>query len=136
MKRLKGLSRDANPIDQPVGSYRYAKNMVLDMAKNAIVSESGDITLSNLGQNVNASIIGFCVLDSMEIVVFLATGAGDSEIGVVNTDTGNYTQIFNDSICNQKLNFNLNHPIEAEYKINATDHRAQYVLYNNHYKST
>lgn len=126
MKRLKGLSRDANPIDQPVGSYRYAKNMVLDMAKNAIVSESGDIILSNLGQNVNASIIGFCVLDSTEIVVFLLTTGGNSEIGVVNTDTGNYTQIFNDSICNQKLNFNLNHPIEAEYKINATDNTSVY----------
>ena len=126
MKRLKGLSRDANPIDQPVGSYRYAKNMVLDMAKNAIVSESGDIILSNLGQNVNASIIGFCVLDSMEIVVFLSTTFGNSEIGVVNTDTGNYTQIFNDSPCNQKLNFNLNHPIEAEYKINATDNTSVY----------
>jgi len=126
MKRLKGLSRDANPIDQPVGSYRYAKNMVLDMAKNAIVSESGDITVSELGQNANASIIGFCVLDSTEIVIFLVTSFGDSQIGVVNTDTGNHSVIFNDSACTEKLNFNLNHPIEAEYKINATDNTSVY----------
>ena len=40
MKRLKGINRDTNPMDQPAGSYRYAKNIIIDKEKFCLSSDS------------------------------------------------------------------------------------------------
>ena len=118
MKRINGLNRDVNPMDQPAGTYRYAKNIVVDVSKTAIVSEPGD------GREVMIEVgrhfIGQTVLDNGDIVIFSTDNAINSQIGVL-TQAGFYTVIFDDTVCAEKLAFNLNFPIEAEYKINATD---------------
>lgn len=125
MKRIKGLHRDSNPMDQPAGTHRYSKNMIIDIAKVAMASEHGDQLKSTMAGSAY-DIVGYCILDSSEIVVF-ATDGTYSEIGIVNVDTGTYVQKFNDTaVVNFQgsiagLNFSVNHPIEAEYKINATD---------------
>ena len=133
MKRLKGLHRDSNPMDQPAGTYRYSKNMVLDIAKSAIVSESGDLLKSTMTGS-SFDIVGYCVLDTNEIVIFSTNGT-HSEIGTVNVDTASYVTVYNDSAVvaagGAGLNFNINHPIEAEYKINATDDTSIYFTDDN-----
>lgn len=133
MKRIKGLHRDSNPMDQPAGTYRYSKNMVIDIAKSAIVSEHGD-SLKSILSGSSYDIVGYCVLDTSEIVIFSTNGT-DSEIGIVNVDTGAYVKKFNDSIIvnagNLGLSFSVNHPIEAEYKINATDDTSVYFTDDN-----
>ena len=37
----KGLNRDSNPIDQPEGTWRYAKNAVVKKELGGISNESG-----------------------------------------------------------------------------------------------
>ena len=56
MKRVNGLNRDTSPIDQPAGTYRYAKNAVIDIKKMCIVSEKGDVQ-QKLGNN-DESVLG------------------------------------------------------------------------------
>ena len=67
MKRLNGLNRDTSPIDQPAGTYRYAKNAIIDIKKMAIVSEKGDREEKLLDDGEN--IIGHIVLDDDDIVL-------------------------------------------------------------------
>ena len=122
MKRLNGLNRDTSPIDQPAGTYRYAKNAVIDIKKMCIVSEKGDV-LQKLGNN-DESVVGYIVLDDNDIVIFTIDNLGSSRIGRWTSATsglGTYTVLFDDTVCNDKLNFDVLFPIEGEYKINATD---------------
>ena len=124
MKRINGLNRDVNPMDQPAGSYRYAKNIVVDVSKTAIVSEPGDG--KDLMMEIGHFFVGQVVLDNGDIVIFSRNGGAQSEIGVLKPNAGTYTVIFNDGVCIEKLDFNPSFPIEAEYKINATDNVTVY----------
>ena len=123
MKRLNGLNRDTSPIDQPAGTYRYAKNAIIDIKKMAIISEKGDREEKKLDPDTN--IVGYIVLDDDDIVIFTIDSAGTSEIGRWRSSTtggiGTYTVLFTDLNCNDKLNFSVDFPIEGEYKIDATD---------------
>ena len=123
MKRLNGLNRDTSPIDQPAGTYRYAKNAIIDIKKMAIVSEKGDREEKLLDDGEN--IVGHIVLDDDDIVLFTIDNVGTSKIGRWRSSTtaglGTYTVLFTDLLCNDKLNFSVDFPIEGEYKIDATD---------------
>lgn len=125
MKRIKGLNNQVNPTDQPQGTYRHAKNAVINTDKLAIESELGHTLFSK--PDIDGTIVGNVVLDDGRIVIFLdqgkstGTGSLNSEIGLYNPQTAAYSTVFSDQICIEKLNFKAEQQIEAEYKIDATD---------------
>ncbi len=135
MKRLKGINRDTNPMDQPAGSYRYAKNIIIDKEKFCLSSEEGDKLL--VAKSTEDSVpVGYIVLADDRIVVFTEDSPANnnsSSIGIYNPLTQVYTVLFNDNLCtvDNKLNFTTRFPIEGEFKIDATDEITIYFTDDN-----
>lgn len=48
MKDLKGMYVDCHPADQPQGTYRYAKNVIINREFGKITSERGDYSMSSI----------------------------------------------------------------------------------------
>lgn len=130
MKKLtKGLRRDERPTDQPEGSWRDARNIVVYKQLGAQSVEDGvlDITptaktVDGINYNnfpVNKIVIGTIVTNLETVYFFGGTGLYDSEIGLLNKD-GNYRTIIKDDITAHILNFNINYPIKgtSEYRYN------------------
>lgn len=130
MKKLtKGLRRDERPNDQPEGSWRDAKNILVYKQFGAQSVEDGvlDITptakivsgITYTNFPVNKIVIGTIVTNLETVYFFGGTGLYDSEIGLVNKD-GNYRTIIKDDITAHILNFNINYPIKgtSEYRYN------------------
>ena len=46
---VKGLFKDTAQIDQPAGSWRYAKNSIINDKKGSISNEGGTDIAGNLG---------------------------------------------------------------------------------------
>jgi hypothetical protein len=126
-KFLKGLSRDTNPVDQPAGTWRYARNIVIPPGSGAIQSERGnelviDITSGHI-------VIGTVVLPDERICLFSKHSTlPDSEIGIYDSLLNTYTVIYNDSgqAANAKLEFNLQYPIQGEPKMDITGNISVY----------
>ena len=62
-KYVKGIIKDTGAIDQPEGSYRYAKNAILNRVKGAVINEHGNIDIADLfverlGTNIQITVIG------------------------------------------------------------------------------
>lgn len=51
-KFLKGLFKDTAPIDQPAGTWRYAKNMILNDTAGAVSNEGGNELSGHLGDSI------------------------------------------------------------------------------------
>ena len=130
MKKLtKGLRQDERPIDQPEGSWRDARNILVfkqfgsksveDGVEDItpVAKTVGGITYNNFP--VNKIVIGTIPTNVETVYFFAGTGLYDSEIGIVNKD-GNYKTIIKDDISASILNFNINYPIKGtfEYKYN------------------
>ncbi len=134
MKRLKGINRDTNPMDQPAGTYRYAKNVIVDIEKLCVTSEEGD-TAKIL--KTSKAIVGYIVLADDRLVLFLVSSVSaaspTSSIAIYNPSTNEYTELFNDTACtsDNKLAFDVRFPIEGEYKIDATDETSIYFTDDN-----
>tara|TARA_R100001440_G_scaffold45695_1_gene65317 strand:- start:637 stop:5268 length:4632 start_codon:yes stop_codon:yes gene_type:complete len=133
MKRLKGINRDTNPMDQPAGTYRYAKNIIVDIEKLCVTSEEGD---TSAVFKVDKAIVGYIILADDRLVLFLVDNVettGESSIAIYNPSTNDYSELFNDSACSSanKLNFSVKFPIEGEYKIDATDDTSIYFTDDN-----
>ena len=133
MKRLKGINRDTNPMDQPAGTYRYAKNVIVDIEKLCVTSEEGD---EQKVQRSSRAIVGYIVLSDDRLVLFLCDDIVSptfSEISIYNPITSDYSVLFNDIACSSdnKLNLNVKFPIEGEYKIDATDETTVYFTDDN-----
>lgn len=106
MKFVNGLHTDNHPADQPEGTYRDARNVIINEKRGAISNEPGIVSTSLLPEDYHP--IGHVVLPDNRIIVFSATQDGRSEIGVIQID-GNYETLVNDP----RLNFSLDHPIHA-----------------------
>jgi len=131
MKFLKGMHRDTNPVDQPVGTWRYAKNIVIPPNSGSIQSEHGTIKVANISNGYHA--VGSIVLHDDTVVIFSVrpdltnpvTAIGTSEIGLFDVVSNSYTIIFNDSAQassgQESLNFRRTHPIQGTYKIDSTN---------------
>lgn len=118
MKFQKGLHTDSNPIDQPEGTYRFAKNLVDNNITFAKENEEGftaQITLNDLGAIGATSIIGIIPVGSA-YVVFL-TDDTECEIQLVSNLTT--TTIYNDTT----LNFRKSNPIKGEYRVDVFGNR-------------
>jgi len=121
-KYVKGLNKDAAPVDQPEGTYRYAKNALSNETAGAISNEPGTRKAASL--NPNSVILGTIEITDDRVVMFqvdedgdcrilLYNGASESTQNVVlKTTSGN---VINGS--DFDLKFNKLYPIEGTYKI-------------------
>ena len=119
-KYVKGLNKDAAPVDQPEGSYRYAKNALSNETAGAISNEPGTRKAGSLEGKILGTIeitddrvVMFEVKENGSCRIFLYNGASESIQNVVlKTTSGN---IINGS--DFDLKFNKLYPIEGTYKI-------------------
>jgi hypothetical protein len=84
MKRLKGIFTDCQPIDQPEGTYRNARNIEINTSLGAIVSESGNTA----GITINGIILGSLLLPTGNTLLFVKNTSDNFKIlEVSNTGT-------------------------------------------------
>lgn len=99
------LHTDYSVINQPEGTYRFALNVNYDSESaslSGIPNELGN-TLKLL-LPVGQSLIGYCLTNTNDVVIFSA--GVTSEIGLYNSNTNLYTTL----IQTPDLNFSLNNP--------------------------
>lgn len=120
----KGLHTDSSPIDQPKGTYRYAKNAVLE-------SREGDVGfISNeLSNKVCALLpqgyipIGKTYMTGGEVALFLVKEDETlSEIGIL-TENCKY-----ETVVNTDLGFKISNQIDATYKLRRGCERTVYFV--------
>jgi hypothetical protein len=144
----KGLHRDTDPLDQPEGTYRYAKNIAIEPNSGAVQFERGtEMSSLILGAynplpsppvvapTAGYRAVGKIVLQDDKVVIFSVfpdisgsqtywLNAGISEIGIFDPVDNTYTTLYNDYAQvpnNEKpLNFRQEYPIQGEYKIDST----------------
>ena len=122
---IKGLFKDTAHIDQPEGSWRYAKNAVINNKKGSVSNEGGTELAGHLGQNTitgaqGDKVIGKIQVDNNRAILFVknVTVSFRSEIGIWADDT--YTVLYNPAPFGPlDLNFNVLNPIEGTFKIDA-----------------
>ena len=129
----KGLYTDVAPVNQPPGTYRFALNAVNE-------SDEGDFgTLTNEVSNYKTEDLpdGFTCIGSVNItdntiVLFLFNDKTKvSEIGLFNKDREVYETWGNDSSTTEaknKLNFRINKPIQATFRIRRGCERVIYFV--------
>lgn len=107
----KGMMQDVNPVDQPKESYRYALNAVNetnDGGRTLLHTEKGNQYCWELPVGYYG--IGKVYTQNNQVVIFSTNGT-NSEIGLVKDCE--YTTLIN-SEC---LNFNIQHQIDATYRV-------------------
>jgi len=141
---VKGLFKDTGHIDQPDGTWRHARNMVLSQIDGSISNEGGTELDGYLGSTVtstgaqNDKVIGAVEVTGDKTILFItnvvtaytATTAPRSEIGM--WDNGEYHLLFNPAIVapsgdlDNDLNFKEKNPIEGTFKI---DPKGDLIVY-------
>jgi len=117
MKVEKGLFTDSAETDQPVGTYRHAKNLVDSNTPGAKETELG-FTQGTWGAPYTT--IGTVSL--ITSVVVFSTDDTNCEIGEWANNV--YTTIYNDP----GLNFDRTAPIKGEFRINTLNQREVYWI--------
>lgn len=107
MKLERGLFTDCAEIDQPGGTYRFAKNLV---DGNTLGSKENEKGFTNLGIIAPYDIIGIVPTET-SFVVF-STNNTNNEIGT--WVDGVYTAVYN----SDDLNFSTDYPIKGEFRKN------------------
>lgn len=128
-KYVKGIIKDTGAIDQPEGSYRYAKNAILNRVKGAVINEHGNVDISSLvpssypDTTAEVTVIGSIEITDDRVVYFAKTSTPDTSIiFVLNTDNTT-TLVFGTTDGNTgdsnpyDLKFSKDYPIEGTYKI-------------------
>tara|TARA_R110000765_G_scaffold327719_1_gene418793 strand:- start:1632 stop:7790 length:6159 start_codon:yes stop_codon:yes gene_type:complete len=143
---IKGLFKDTSPIDQPEGSWRFARNMVLNETDGAVSNEGGTELSGYLGDKTvdvlyngvgdwTLKVVGKIEVDADRVILFSAdekeqntdnTTVHSSEIGI--WENGLYTTLYKPLVpvlgigqTNTILDFNTYHPIEGTFKIDAKE---------------
>ena len=75
-KFVKGLSKDSSHIDQPEGTWRHARNMLLNDTDGAISNEGGTELSGHLGDNFTTGsqsdkVIGKIEVDKDRVILFV-----------------------------------------------------------------
>jgi hypothetical protein len=130
----KGLNRDSNPIDQPEGTWRYAKNAVVKKELGGISNESGT-SLSATGPTAY-TFIGKIEISSDFVILFSVenTNSSGSEIGIFQN--GAYTTLLklipsSNPTKDLDLNFNMSSLISGTFKYNTSNELIIYWTDNN-----
>ena len=102
---IKGLFKDTARLDQPNGTWRYGKNLIMTNKDGSISNEGGNEISGSLGGGglyggQNDIVIGAVEVNDDKVVLFIL-GANHltvqrSEIGI--WDNGTYTILFNNDI--------------------------------------
>ena len=108
----KGMFTSTSPLDQPMGTVRYARNSNLNETLGAWSNEHG-VSLATQIPGINVTVIGCIPLTDDRIVLFLNTQAG-SEIGVWVSDSYNtlYRPVPTQPTA---LNFSEDNPINGTF---------------------
>jgi hypothetical protein len=132
---IKGLFKDTAHIDQPEGTWRYAKNAIVNNKKGSISNEGGTELAGHLGNNqfVGAQddlVIGKIEVNNNRVILFVKeiniVGYKRSEIGIWEDNV--YTILYNPNIASTGLDlkFSEEYPIEGTFKI---DSKGDLVIY-------
>lgn len=108
--KINGMWTDGSPLNNPKGTSRNNKNIVLTESLGSVTNEKGfSIYCTNY---LNKKNIGKIELLNDEFILFSITDDLSSEIGIVIN--GVYSKILK----HEDLNFNINTPIHGEFQIN------------------
>ena len=141
---VKGLFKDTGHIDQPDGTWRHARNMVLSQLDGSMGNEGGTELSGHLGGNnitgaTKDKVIGAVEVSGDKTILFITdtvtpydppVTAPRSEIGI--WEKGEYTLLFNPAILGASgqltndLNFRESNPIEGTFKI---DSKGDLIIY-------
>ena len=136
---IKGLFKDTSHLDQLEGSWRHARNMILNDTAGAVSNEGGTELAGHLGTNTaqgsqNDKVIGGIEVDKDRVILFIldvvSATSPTSEIGI--WENGTYKILFNPLISSSlgkpsnDLNFKESNPIEGTFKI---DSKGDLVVY-------
>ncbi len=100
----KGLYLDSNPIDQPAGTWRSARNLLKSKVKGAFTSDEGTQLTGTGYPFATAKPIGTAVFPDGSYVVFSdGINGGEDRIGLVESST--YTDLIVDDILGLDANF-------------------------------
>ena len=133
---IKGLFKDTAHIDQPAGTWRYAKNMVLNEKTGSISNEGGTELAGHLGTAPqtgaqNDKVIGKIEVNNDRTILFIKDVMQPvtprSEIGIWENDV--YTILFNPSpgqFPEHDLNFQEDNPISGTFKV---DSKGDLIVY-------
>jgi len=113
MKRLKGIFTDTEPIDQPEGTYRDARNIEVNKSLGAVVSERGNLEV----QDINGEILGSLLLPSGNTLLFIRDG--NFKIIEINESDFTLTTHLN-------INLTVGNYVQATFNINS---QGQTVVY-------
>jgi len=121
-KYIKGLNKDTAPVDQPEGSYRYAKNMLSNETAGAISNEPGNRIIKQLF-GADELVIGSIETTEDQVILYTVDSNGDSKIYLYNATEDTLTSILSTTSGatpggnDFDLKFNKKYPIEGTYKI-------------------
>ena len=132
---IKGLFKDTAHLDQPEGSWRYAKNTITNNKKGSLSNEGGTELAGHLGENSvsgaqNDKVIGKIEVNDNKVILFIKDVVSPtnprSEIGMWEDNT--YRILYKPDITTNglDLNFQESHPIEGTFKI---DSKGDLVVY-------
>ena len=114
---IKGLFKDTAHIDQPDGTWRFARNMVLNEKLGSMSNEGGTELAGHLGTDpvigdFKNKLVGAIEVDKDRVVLFVKDVVTlidpSSEIGI--WDNGKYTTLFKPSFLlfpEHDLNFQI-----------------------------
>jgi len=131
----KGLFKDTAHIDQPEGSWRHARNMLLNETEGAVSNEGGTKLRGFLKGNISVTgnqdskVIGKIEVNNDRIILFVVVQVGtssyESEIGI--WEKGKYEIVYHPTVTPTiDLNFSGSFPVEGTFKI---DSKGDLVIY-------
>jgi hypothetical protein len=111
MVNNKGLYLDCEPIDQPPGTWRDARNILISKIKGVYTNEDGATYATASGYpGSNAEPIGVGVFPNKDYVVFTAgKNGGKDRLGIVSGINAFYIDLIVDDI----MNFSTDFPIRS-----------------------
>ena len=143
-KYIKGLNKDTAPIDQPEGSYRYAKNILSNETAGALSNEPGNKSVSD-DIAVGHRVIGSIEVTDDTVVLFTTNNVSNHHIYVYTASTNAVNLILRtepainpNSFLNPggsdadfDLKFSWEYPIEGTYKFDPDGNLIVYWTDNN-----
>jgi hypothetical protein len=114
LRFIRGLFKDTSPIDQPMGTYRYAKNAVINDTSGSVSNEPGNKIVDSLP--AGSIVIGTIPITDNRMVLCIKHGA-QSEVGIYGFET--YQTVLRlppSTSTDTDLNFSPEHPISGTFK--------------------
>jgi len=143
-KYIKGLNKDTAPIDQPEGSYRYAKNMLSNETAGALSNEPGNISVNSAIANGH-KVIGSIEVTDDTVVLFTTDNSNVHHIYIYAASTDSVNLVLRTepainpahpinaggSDADFDLKFSWDYPIEGTYKFDPDNNLIVYWTDNN-----